>query len=183
MIRRPPRSTLFPYTTLFRSRSAGGACSRGSTASDRPAPARHGRAASGQCSRYEPSGCPLDRLPLTGDPFRAPVRGRGGSPLLPATATGRPAGRPVKPRTPLRARLLLVHHHLQLLARAERPVTSRPFGGGLPETRKKPATIWWCPPEIRKIRALSGPWGRRSPLAGRPTAGPIRALGEDRSRG
>src|SRR2546426_9806485 len=24
MIRRPPRSTLFPYTTLFRSRSAGG---------------------------------------------------------------------------------------------------------------------------------------------------------------
>src|SRR5260370_12046504 len=120
MIRRPPRSTLFPYTTLFRSRSAGGACSRGSTASDRPAPARHGRAASGQCSRYEPSGCPLDRLPLTGDPFRAPVRGRGGSPLLPATATGRPAGRPVKPRTPLRARLLLVHHHLQLLARAER---------------------------------------------------------------
>src|SRR5437588_1908361 len=25
MIRRPPRSTLFPYTTLFRSRSAGGA--------------------------------------------------------------------------------------------------------------------------------------------------------------
>src|SRR2546425_6468743 len=25
MIRRPPRSTLFPYTTLFRSRQAGGA--------------------------------------------------------------------------------------------------------------------------------------------------------------
>src|SRR2546430_12482295 len=25
MIRRPPRSTLFPYTTLFRSRSVGGA--------------------------------------------------------------------------------------------------------------------------------------------------------------
>src|SRR5438270_6304688 len=25
MIRRPPRSTLFPYTTLFRSRTAGGA--------------------------------------------------------------------------------------------------------------------------------------------------------------
>src|SRR2546425_2524585 len=28
MIRRPPRSTLFPYTTLFRSRSSGSASSR-----------------------------------------------------------------------------------------------------------------------------------------------------------
>src|SRR5689334_23656258 len=27
MIRRPPRSTLFPYTTLFRSSGAGGTCS------------------------------------------------------------------------------------------------------------------------------------------------------------
>src|SRR5437016_10137528 len=26
MIRRPPRSTLFPYTTLFRSRATAGAC-------------------------------------------------------------------------------------------------------------------------------------------------------------
>src|SRR2546428_8090601 len=29
MIRRPPRSTLFPYTTLFRSRGAGGQCGGG----------------------------------------------------------------------------------------------------------------------------------------------------------
>src|SRR3712207_7261540 len=29
MIRRPPRSTLFPYTTLFRSRSVGSGASRG----------------------------------------------------------------------------------------------------------------------------------------------------------
>src|SRR5687768_18057825 len=29
MIRRPPRSTLFPYTTLFRSRSAAGGCQIG----------------------------------------------------------------------------------------------------------------------------------------------------------
>src|SRR2546427_9254062 len=29
MIRRPPRSTLFPYTTLFRSRPARGAAGRG----------------------------------------------------------------------------------------------------------------------------------------------------------
>src|SRR6266581_5186414 len=30
MIRRPPRSTLFPYTTLFRTRGGGEACSRAS---------------------------------------------------------------------------------------------------------------------------------------------------------
>src|SRR6266496_5600763 len=43
MIRRPPRSTLFPYTTLFRSargavRRAG--CDRSTRASDRPTPRR-----------------------------------------------------------------------------------------------------------------------------------------------
>src|SRR2546430_10445721 len=32
MIRRPPRSTLFPYTTLFRSRSFARACVRGERA-------------------------------------------------------------------------------------------------------------------------------------------------------
>src|SRR2546422_11747908 len=35
MIRRPPRSTLFPYTTLFRSVSAGGAPRRRAVRSDR----------------------------------------------------------------------------------------------------------------------------------------------------
>src|SRR5215813_14555266 len=39
MIRRPPRSTLFPYTTLFRSR-----CARRVPARD-PDPDRHGRRA------------------------------------------------------------------------------------------------------------------------------------------
>src|SRR2546423_2079177 len=50
MIRRPPRSTLFPYTTLFRSRAAATArprgrhCPRRPTASHRrPAPAGRGR--------------------------------------------------------------------------------------------------------------------------------------------
>src|SRR5690349_22196367 len=33
MIRRPPRSTLFPYTTLFRSREAGGAVTAGAVTS------------------------------------------------------------------------------------------------------------------------------------------------------
>src|SRR2546427_9338264 len=37
MIRRPPRSTLFPYTTLFRSRRAGGRrAGRSRSASGRP---------------------------------------------------------------------------------------------------------------------------------------------------
>src|SRR5260370_25966985 len=45
MIRRPPRSTLFPYTTLFRSRArdrreAIGADSRDSAPAARPAPTR-----------------------------------------------------------------------------------------------------------------------------------------------
>src|SRR2546427_3458546 len=36
MIRRPPRSTLFPYTTLFRSRAAGGLSRRSSRGGDQP---------------------------------------------------------------------------------------------------------------------------------------------------
>src|SRR5258708_15045802 len=42
MIRRPPRSTLFPYTTLFRSRKASGGSKRGpSVAVNRPRTARN----------------------------------------------------------------------------------------------------------------------------------------------
>src|SRR6476620_12421887 len=40
MIRRPPRSTLFPYTTLFRSRSPGRSRERRSSQSSWPAPDR-----------------------------------------------------------------------------------------------------------------------------------------------
>src|SRR2546430_13596597 len=41
MIRRPPRSTLFPYTTLFRSGvRAGSRYRRGPAARDRPGPAQ-----------------------------------------------------------------------------------------------------------------------------------------------
>src|SRR5574340_1455926 len=36
MIRRPPRSTLFPYTTLFRSAEAGRAAKPGQTPTSRP---------------------------------------------------------------------------------------------------------------------------------------------------
>src|SRR3712207_6971819 len=42
MIRRPPRSTLFPYTTLFRSACGGGAAGR---TEGRPHSARRGTAA------------------------------------------------------------------------------------------------------------------------------------------
>src|SRR5215217_8303151 len=42
MIRRPPRSTLFPYTTLFRSRPATGGRSAPSGGSRRPGPAAPG---------------------------------------------------------------------------------------------------------------------------------------------
>src|SRR3712207_8749716 len=40
MIRRPPRSTLFPYTTLFRSREARRRCGCDSGALTSPAPTR-----------------------------------------------------------------------------------------------------------------------------------------------
>src|SRR2546430_8172103 len=52
MIRRPPRSTLFPYTTLFRSRGADGDGKRGAAAACRLGlardAARHGRTGSEQ---------------------------------------------------------------------------------------------------------------------------------------
>src|SRR5437764_9967015 len=44
MLRRPPRSTLFPYTTLFRSRAA-------KAASSRPAANRPSSSASGSAAR------------------------------------------------------------------------------------------------------------------------------------
>src|SRR2546425_4089863 len=40
MIRRPPRSTLFPYTTLFRSRGAGAPAGLGTPAGPSAAPLR-----------------------------------------------------------------------------------------------------------------------------------------------
>src|SRR5256885_9555974 len=50
MIRRPPRSTLFPYTTLFRSRSAGSGCPYRAT----PRRCRtHGSARTRCCTRSE----------------------------------------------------------------------------------------------------------------------------------
>src|SRR3712207_8557356 len=45
MIRRPPRSTLFPYTTLFRSRP------RGQNPGQAASEAEHGAASSADCSQ------------------------------------------------------------------------------------------------------------------------------------
>src|SRR3712207_8896535 len=64
MIRRPPRSTLFPYTTLFRSRSPppsrhrGGAARRSpsSTAGRRPRPAPPGAGSSSPACSCRPPG-------------------------------------------------------------------------------------------------------------------------------
>src|SRR5690348_17596901 len=50
MIRRPPRSTLFPYTTLFRSRG------RGASAPDRRAPGRRDAHRPGRGAQAPPAG-------------------------------------------------------------------------------------------------------------------------------
>src|SRR5256885_9319429 len=44
MIRRPPRSTLFPYTTLFRSHLPDSGCTAGGSGFLESLPARHARA-------------------------------------------------------------------------------------------------------------------------------------------
>src|SRR3712207_7168308 len=52
MIRRPPRSTLFPYTTLFRSRPVDG---DGLVAPDRRGPVAVGALARGNCRTGRPA--------------------------------------------------------------------------------------------------------------------------------
>src|SRR2546430_7000101 len=61
MIRRPPRSTLFPYTTLFRSRRA-----------------RPGRPAGGTIVRARQDSCSAESVPQGGAPARgtSPASGR-----------------------------------------------------------------------------------------------------------
>src|SRR5256885_2509327 len=53
MIRRPPRSTLFPYTTLFRSPAAASRLRSGTTAARQSAPPRQSHA-----DRRPPGRCP-----------------------------------------------------------------------------------------------------------------------------
>src|SRR3712207_8809281 len=54
MIRRPPRSTLFPYTTLFRSRQMGRRALRRVVRGHRPAGCRRGRPAGAAAGRADP---------------------------------------------------------------------------------------------------------------------------------
>src|SRR5687767_15602721 len=60
MIRRPPRSTLFPYTTLFRSRRGTDTRAAG-WRSARPGTARPARGAGGRRGRGGPRGRPSRR--------------------------------------------------------------------------------------------------------------------------
>src|SRR5256886_17462861 len=99
MIRRPPRSTLFPYTTLFRSprgsRAAGGRTSR-------PPRPRHCRAARADRDRS-------DRAPEWESPPDAPPRvRRGGKPFPPSFLKKRkkppPPGTPNKKKNPFAGR-------------------------------------------------------------------------------
>src|SRR2546430_8449998 len=61
MIRRPPRSTLFPYTTLFRSEAGGGGTGEGCAGHDRNRYRRNGRRSIGRTcgSRANVSFAPL----------------------------------------------------------------------------------------------------------------------------
>src|SRR3712207_7710904 len=70
MIRRPPRSTLFPYTTLFRS-----GLRRGGARDGRRLRAAHDRAPVGGAHRPDPTGVPLGS-PLMSSSARAPARDR-----------------------------------------------------------------------------------------------------------
>src|SRR3712207_7647729 len=63
MIRRPPRSTLFPYTTLFRSsRRARAACRRGGAAAGHPARPSAGGGAAGRGAHGPGRGAPRVQL-------------------------------------------------------------------------------------------------------------------------
>src|SRR6266480_7412310 len=85
MIRRPPRSTLFPYTTLFRSGLARAHAVVGQTLVDRSQPARHRQI------QFQPRGV-LSRWPSSSAaPLArsAPLRGATNhADLAPAAATG-----------------------------------------------------------------------------------------------
>src|SRR2546422_6545140 len=91
MIRRPPRSTLFPYTTLFRSR-----------ASARLGDPRHGVG----CATYAPGAAP-GRRGGTGGPLGTSRRMCGG-PDLAAQVKSRRPGRSEEHTSELQSRLHLV---------------------------------------------------------------------------
>src|SRR6266849_11115110 len=76
MIRRPPRSTLFPYTTLFRSRPDGNPGGRGNAAAHVPEGRGRGEAVDRGRRRAEPHDgrvrpmSEIDREPYVGRPLK-----------------------------------------------------------------------------------------------------------------
>src|SRR5256885_12143565 len=71
MIRRPPRSTLFPYTTLFRSPGLGGAC-------EGDAPEQEGVQAGGQQRGHQGGTPPAARTQAVEHTDVQPLRGNEG---------------------------------------------------------------------------------------------------------
>src|SRR2546427_12730678 len=76
MIRRPPRSTLFPYTTLFRGVRTGRSAREHGSARGNPAPARAQRAEESAADDAGPQGLPFRVRERLGD--RLPRRGTAG---------------------------------------------------------------------------------------------------------
>src|SRR5256885_16126472 len=93
MIRRPPRSTLFPYTTLFRSRAEQG----GTGISERENEARSAR--SGGEPARGPADAALDAGPHGAGPVRAPALRRA-APRGAAAAGGEEGGADRPPPPP-----------------------------------------------------------------------------------
>src|SRR2546425_11371159 len=96
MIRRPPRSTLFPYTTLFRSLPAPGRAgavgnggpARGVREPARPAAHRAGRAARDQAAVHRAGAGPRPARALAAALVRHPPARRRGRPAVGAGAAG-----------------------------------------------------------------------------------------------
>src|SRR5256886_16364247 len=87
MIRRPPRSTLFPYTTLFRSRDP----------RRRPQARRHGHVHAGHLDRGGADVLPRERGVRDGRLPRSPENRRGGHRAPPIFGRPRGGGAPPPP--------------------------------------------------------------------------------------
>src|SRR2546426_11695569 len=112
MIRRPPRSTLFPYTTLFRSLQSWYTHRRIASARERPVGTLRWLRSRGPfpCKRHPNHNAshtcrrPLAPCPLYGTPERGLRRpARGPRWVSPPSQGARPS-QPEPPRTPLRGR-------------------------------------------------------------------------------
>src|SRR3989449_120349 len=189
MIRRPPRSTLFPYTTLFRSRSG-----------HREDPARGGaRSGGGRARRRRPLGTVLGRRGRAallavgpGDPGASPGRPRGGAAprrrrgrSLPRAA--RPGARRALPRPPRAVHLAAIRARALLPLRrgGDAPPERRSADAARPRARR-PA-VGRCAvapspavPRARAARRSDSP-PRHVPGSGGP-AGPGRGRDPGRAR-